>query len=396
MAAPIFNELSSQPPPPGFVWEQFAIRGLIKDQPFKTLLQVIRPADSDKASGIVIMEPWHRAGYWTLYSKVQSYVTREGHTAAFVIANKNVLDTVIKPQNPTLFSDLSLPDLEFSDSEVMAQAGVLLRGGALPDVVCRKLILGGQSTEAYWVRRYISQEHAKAQIDGKHIFDGYFPAQSALSSPRSIIEDIDVPVIELQGESELIRSFANGGTEASFRREDGENYRLYEVPGMPHVCTRNGASALRTATMSCFNTNFSNFPLFDVFHAALDNLIAWIDREVEAPTAPRIETLEGGRLIERDKHGNARGGLRTSYFEVPIATVHATNGETPVNLRAERCDFFAWDEPFSRETLISLYATHDNYVSQVNDALDQIVANRWYLPEDAAAIREEAANADLP
>lgn len=390
-AMPVLYEYPQLPPPPGYIWEQFTFSGSVKGQPFRTLLQVIRPEDPNRASGIIVIEPWHRAGYWTLYSKVQGYLARESHTAAIVVSNQSVLESVIKPQDPTLFGALSLPDTEFTDSEVMAGAGALLRTGAFPRVIARKIILGGQSTEAYWVRRYIAQEHHVARVAGEPIYDGYFPAQSALSSPRGIIEDIDVPVIELQGESELIRSFANGGTEASYRRDDSENYRLYEVPGMPHVCTRHGASSSRTSTMKCLSTNWSNFPLIDVFHVALDNLITWIDRGISAPVVPRIETRDGGRVIMRDEHGNTCGGLRTSYFEVPTVTIHATCGETPKDLRGERCDFFAWDDPFSAAKLRSMYQTHNDYTARVNDALDDLVAKRWYLLEDATEIRKEAA-----
>lgn len=389
-AIPLINEDPRPAPPPGYVWEQYLFGGTVSGQPFKTILQVIRPIDAVGSSGIVVIEPWHRAGYWTLYSKVREYVTRSHHTAAFVVANRNVLETFIKPQNPSYFESLSLPDTEFIDSEVMAQAGALLRLGAFAGINARKVVLGGQSTVAYWIRRYISQEHTAARLDGAPIFDGYFPAQSALSSPRGIIEDVGVPVIELQGESELIRSFARGGDGAAFRREDGENYRLYEVPGLPHVGTRNGASAARLAQMDCPCSNWSNFPMFEVFHMGLDNLIRWVDRNEPAPSVPRMNTLENGRVIVRDDHGNASGGLRTSYFDVPTGTIHATCGETPEDLSGVRCDFFAWDEPFPEAKLRALYPSHDDYLSKLNTSLDQLVAKRWFLAEDAQILFAQA------
>ena len=395
-AAPIFHELVQSPPPPGYVWEQFTLTGDVAGEQYRTLLQVIRPEDPARSSGVVVVEPWHRAGYWTLYSKVQGYLARQGHAAAIVLSNANVLESVIKVQDPAAFADLHLPGGEFADSEVIAHAGMVLRsGGALP-VAPRKIILGGQSTEAYWVRRFIVQEHDRALVDDRHVFDGYFPAQSALSSPRGIIHDVDVPVVELQGESELIRSFARGGNEVAFRRDDGDWYRLYEVPGMPHVCSRNGASSARLASMNCQSSNWSNFPLFEVFHVALDNLVTWVDSGVAAPNGQRIATRDAGRTIARDAHGNALGGMRTSYFDVPTATIHATCGETPEDLRGERCDFYAWDEPFSAAKLRSLYGSHDEYVARVNDSLDTLVAARWFLAEDAVEFRDEAGIASVP
>ena len=394
LARPMHSELSVFPPPPGCAWEQYVIEGSIGDHAFKTLLQIVRPLDPGDASRVAVLEPWHRAGYWTLYSKVQRYLARERHTAAMVVANPKVLESFIKPTNPGRYDDLFLPDLENTDSEVMAQTGALIRSGAFNGVHPHKVVLGGQSTEGYWVRRYIQQEHGRALFDGESVFDGYYPAQSALSSPRGIIEDLDVPVIEVQGESELIRSFAKGRQGADYRRDDSEHYRLYEVPGMPHVCTRKGASAERLASMTCECSNWSDFPLFEIHHLCLDNLITWVDRGIPATTAPRIETRENGALIVRDAHGNARGGLRTSYFEVPTATMHATCGPTPEDFSGDRCDFLAWEEPFDVKKLTELYHTREEYASKVDEVLDDLVARHWYLEEDARELREEAEQFD--
>ncbi len=394
LARPMHSELSVFPPPPGFVWEQYVIEGSIGQHAFKTLLQIVQPRDPGVASRVAVLEPWHRAGYWTLYSKVQRYLAREHHSAAMVVANPKVLESFIKPSNPGRFDDLFLPDLENTDSEVIAQAGALIKSGAFDGVHPRSVVLGGQSTEGYWVRRYIQQEHGRALFDGASVFDGYYPAQSALSSPRGVIADLNVPVIEVQGESELLRSFAKGRSGADYRREDAEFYRLYEVPGMPHVCTRRGASAERLASMTCECSNWSDFPLFEVHHACLDNLIAWVDRGVPATSAPRIETNEDGSVIIRDEFGNARGGLRTSYFEVPKATIHATCGPTPEDFSGDRCDFLAWEEPFDASTLTRLYRSREVYASKVNAALDELVARRWYLEDDARELRDEAEQFD--
>ncbi|HVB01845.1 MAG TPA: alpha/beta hydrolase domain-containing protein [Acidimicrobiales bacterium] len=394
LANPMHSECSISPPPQGYVWEQYVFEGSIGRHSFKTLLQIVRPIDPALASRVAVLEPWHRAGYWTLYSKVQRYLAREHHIAAVVVANPKVLESFIKPANPGRFDDLFLPELENTDSEVMAQAGALIKSGALQGVSPRTVVLGGQSTEGYWVRRYIQQEHGRASFRGGSVFDGYYPAQSALSSPRGMISDLDVPVVEVQGESELVRSIAKPGSGADYRRDDAELYRLYEVPGMPHVCTRRGASAERLLTMQCECSNWSDFPLFEIHHVCLDNLIAWVDRAIPATTAPRIETRDNDRVIVRDEHGNARGGLRTSYFEVPTATIHATCGPTPEDFSGDRCDFLAWEEPFDNTTLTSLYSTHAEYVTRVNRVLDELVARRWYLETDARDLREEAVGFD--
>lgn len=72
--------------------------------------------------------------------------------------------------------------------------------------------------------------------------------------------------------------------------------------------------------------------------AALDNLVRWIDKGVAAPRAPRIETLDEGRTVVRDAHGKAKGGVRTPYLDVPVATYNVTSTTAPTDPQTARCD----------------------------------------------------------
>ena len=79
-----------------------------------------------------------------------------------------------------------------------------------------------------------------------------------------------------------------------------------------------------------------------------------------------------------DTHGNAIGGVRTTYVDVPTAAYH-----TCVMLSGYKV-------PFSRERLAELYASPEDYVSRVDRRLDELVRDGWYLEEDAEEIRSEA------
>ena len=86
----------------------------------------------------------------------------------------------------------------------------------------------------------------------------------------------------------------------------------------------------------------------------------------EPPVAPRIELATksaNGRLavIARDQHGNARGGIRTPFVEVPVS---ALSGD-PVPGGPPLCGSFGSTTPFDAATLALLYPDHESYVRAV-------------------------------
>ena len=92
----------------------------------------------------------------------------------------------------------------------------------------RHAVLGGYSNTGPVVRQYIASKHEQARLAGDApVFDGYFPVQTAVGSAPTAIPDLDVPVIEIQGESEVIRTFQRGFDHLGYRRPDSDSYRLY-------------------------------------------------------------------------------------------------------------------------------------------------------------------------
>jgi hypothetical protein len=275
--------------------------------------------------------------------------------------------------------------------------GALIKNGGLPGIPSRKVILGGMSQTGAVVRAYLAHEHSRPGLPS--VYDGYFPAQSAATSYKEALPDLDVPVIEIQGERELIVVLERGADRVLYRRPDGPKYRLYEVAGLPHVSTRGRREGGGT---SCTGHTRSDFPTFFVYASALDNLVAWVDKGIAAPEAPRIKTSADGREVYRDAFGNALGGVRTSYLDVPTATYHSTwaryrmTPSGPSDAEAARCDKMGWVERLPAAQLSTLYTTHDAYVAKVNAALDRLVRDRWILAADARQLRQEAEAAQIP
>jgi hypothetical protein len=395
-------------PAAGAVEQEFFVSCTVAAGQYKTLIHVRLPKPSVPQSGIVVVEPWHPGNLWPLYAKTSEYEARAGHVAVIVVGNPMLLQDVIKPKDAARYGALSLPGAgartqaetapdQTTEFEVLAQVGNLIKSGGLPGVRARKVILGGMSQTGAVVRNYIDFEHAAP--GAKSIYDGYFPQQSAVSAYKKPVPDLDVPVLEIQGERELMALPARGFDKILYRRDDGPLYRLYEVPGMSHVATRGRGEGGAT---NCPGHTLNDFPTFYVYGAVLNNMIKWVDKGIAAPRIARISTSADGREVKRDEFGNALGGYRTSYLDVPTKTFHAmwanytTTGNGPSDPAAARCDKMGWIQPLSSDQLKKLYPTHDDYVAKVNRKLDTMVAEGLMLPEDAADLRDEAKKAAVP
>ena len=95
-----------------------------------------------------------------------------------------------------------------------------------------------------------------------------------------------------------------------------------------------------------------------------------------------------GTSIVRDAFGNALGGLRSPYVDVPISTYKMPTGGV--------CPFIGSRIPFSHELLAQLYKNHGDYVNQVSQGAQQLLLDNFLLPMDASKIKTEAAQADVP
>jgi len=405
--SPIYNRVDV--PAAGAVEKEFFISGTVSGGNYKTLVHVRMPKAPVRQSGIVVVEPWHPGNLWPLYAKVSEYEAREGHVAVVVVGNPLLIDAILKVKNPSRYGGLSLPGKstrtvsetpagETTEFEILRQVGALIKSGKLPGVQARKVILGGMSQTAGVVRAYIAFEHEGSDV--KSTYDGYFPEQAAKSSYDKPLPDLDVPVVEMEGERELLVLHMHGLAPAPYERPDGPLYRLYEVPGMPHVATRGRPEG---GGASCSGHTRTDFPTFAVYSAVLNNMIAWVDKGTPAPHVSRIVRNASGREIIRDPSGNAGGGYRTSYLDVPIATYHATWGSyyiqsdgTPSDAEAARCDKMGWVEPLPQDQLHKLYSSHDDYFAKVTKSLDGLVAQGMILREDANELREEARLARIP
>lgn len=394
-----FRALALPPLAPGYMEEEFFLSCTAFGASYQTLLYVRRPSKPQQFSGNVVLDTTHPLGLWPLMTTTASYQASAGHVSAAVVSSSLAL-AVVKRFNPARYASLDIPTIEGIEREVLAQVGALLKSnlssGPLPDLHVEKVVLGGYSNTGAVVRDFIANAHAQARLaGGEPVYDGYFPAQTAVGSAPTPIADVDVPVLEIQGEREVIETFRRGFDRLGYRRPDSASYRLYEVAGMSHVTSRPGDGFLPNP-YTCVEPVPSLFPNRHVWGNALRNLIAWVHDGLAPPRAQRIELEADGRTVRRDQHGNAVGGVRTSYLDVPIATYGAASTNAPGDPPSSRCDFYGYQVNFTHEELAQLYPNRGRYLFAVSRRLAQLVRDRWYLKRDAKELRVEAINADVP
>jgi hypothetical protein len=84
--------------------------------------------------------------------------------------------------------------------------------------------------------------------------------------------------------------------------------------------------------------------------------------------------------IVRDQYGNAKGGIRSPYLDMPAYRY------TPSTSRGSMIGVQSALPP---DTVKSLYNTRASYLKLFNAQIDKMVAGRFLLPVDAKKLKEE-------
>jgi hypothetical protein len=99
-------------------------------------------------------------------------------------------------------------------------------------------------------------------------------------------------------------------------------------------------------------------------------------------------TNDGSRL-ELDQFGNAKGGVRNTYTDVPIAKYGVPNSGPG------QCSLLGYQTPLPAATLAELYKNSGHYVSEVNVRLQELIGEGWFPPEYADVVRSDAKGAPM-
>jgi hypothetical protein len=352
----------------------------------------------------VAVDPLHSAGIWGMQTLLQPYFVAHGDVHIGVAASHDTVE-LVKRANPTRYASLDIPATPDATNEILAGVGVLLHQrpeSLVPGVRVHDAILGGWSQTAVVTRSFISSPESRATANGRRVYDGYFPGQAAVGSSGGAqvgrIPDVGVPVLELQGERELLVTISIYGN-LGYRRADSSTYRLYEVAAMSHINNEpdNPVSAF-AGSVSCdwpAGAQPSAFRQTDIWEMAFDNLVRWVARGVAPPHARRIQLESDGTTVERDAHGNAVGGVRSVFVDVPTTTIVPTS-LAPGGVVKNPCAYVGYQLEFDASQLRQLYPTHSAYVHAVAADTGRLVRERFLLPDSAQHLVAAARSSDVP
>lgn len=384
----------------GYQATEYFVSGTAAGTPYKTRIVVRRPAAAANFSGLVLTEAMHPSGSAHMFEFSSNYLMTSGHAAVEIVTGGlNLLTT----HNKARYPDISVAGNQVS--EILAQVGSLIKeGGAnspLAGLPVRKMILAGTSATSAVLVRYLPAHMVYRTPGMQQIYDGYMP-----HSNGTTIRAVDVPLIQIPTMTEVASGTATARQDGDAA---GDQYRLYEFAGMAHVDSRD---SVRLHPDPCVNP-VTLFPLQAYVSVALHHLFNWVDKGIVPPRAPRIlvdrNTSNDGSQMALDVHGNPIGGIRTPYVDVPTAKNGVPNqGKSPViaNPSAyiaaggqaaanQMCGLAGYQNPFSKDTLRTLYGTKANYLRLVQAKVDEMEAAGWSLPVYREMILSDAAAVDF-
>ena len=346
-------------------------RPVIKaDVPYTTRILVHRPKDPVKFSGNVVIETVHPMGGGVLavFGTARPFFLDNGDV--YVGVQHPSTFAVLKKFNEKRYSALNMPDFTQLWGS-LAQIGALLKSdraaNPLHGLNVRYLFMTGISYTGVATATFANYHHISAKLnDGRNIFDGYVPIANAMYN-----RPLNVPTIRIVTQSDY-GTLGGLGNRRPDSDEPGSQYRLYEIPGAPHAAI---PPKLEPGEVP------SDFPNGIFYGAAFKNLYNWV-RGGSSPPKGRYITTDADGNTKTDKHGNAVGGLRSPYVDIPIAKYDVKG-------------LLGYKVPFDAAKKKSLYGTHENFVMKVEDATRKLIWQRLILPAGALVIINHARNSEM-
>ena len=382
-------------------------------QHFKSRMLVRRPIDGAKFNGTVLVEWFNVTGGADadpgfIYNSTE--LIREGYAWVGVSAQAQgvvgggfafpIAGLVpLLQYDPERYGSLSHPGDAYS-FDIYTRAAQIVRGAGNMDVLeglkPKRLIAYGESQSAGRMVSYVDGVQPLTNM-----FDGFFIHSRGSSgvafgaevtlgpglsgAPTLIRDDISVPVFQFQTETDVVGSLGF----LSARQPDTDKLRTWEVAGTSHIDAYSLSLDTTGLSTSLGCTNANDGPQHYVVRAALHALERWI-REGTAPVKGEPLMAKGDGSPLTDERGNTLGGVRTPDVDVPTAILSglpASSGGASLI-----CFLFGHTEPFTPQTLMQLYPSHDDYVSKVKDAARATrEANFILVPEEQEMVAKAEA-----
>jgi Alpha/beta hydrolase domain len=375
-----------------YITEEYFVSGIANDLPYTTRIIVRRPQRIGRFSGTVVAEALHSGGRSLIFEWSRVSILTRGHIFVEIVHSPGNI-ALLQAFNAQRYASLNISNGQ--TNEIIAQVGRLIKSDARPFRRYRvqRTTLMGTSASSGTVRSYLSAHALLRLPDNGPIFDGFLLTSTNGNTPLPIV---DVPMIQMPTQTEVV-TWAEAGI--AYRRPDsddpGNRFRIFEVAGMPH----NNARDIPFFFTDPCTLPITDFPAGAFTALGLNYLIEWIADGIAPPHAPYIEVDQDpsndGSFLALDEFGNARGGVRNVWVDVPIATYGVFGvGKVPTSDRL--CLLIGTEVPFADETLSALYRDETQYVRRINRRLRELIREGWFLREYAESVREDARKTDIP
>jgi hypothetical protein len=423
------------------------------DIPYTTRMLIKRPVDSRRFSGTVVVEPLNpSSGYdiANVWDRSWPYFVRHGDIFVGWTSRYESI-SALKQFEPGRYAPLRWgQDSEVDDGitfDIAAQLGALFTlnrsGSPTHRLKVRHVFESGFSQDGAFTFTQADVFNAIDRLPGgRPVYAGYIPGgtlgpsnidfgltpQGALQpdDPRNQMQPRDAPVIQVNTETE--EASFGGPPGLTYRRPDsdasGDRYRLWEVPGASHISDEPGGSPTieerdlaeiegvplsAIPATGCTHQRYvkgpwtgvrgtvdpNSYPFGYIVDAAFAHLTRWVDGGPPPPRAPRLE-LTGSGTVALDRFGNALGGVRTPFVDLPTATYAPSDTVAHNTDLAGLCILMGYAAPLSHTTLRLLYGSHADYVAAVRRESDKLVHEGFWLRTDAATVADGAADSDVP
>jgi len=381
--------------------------------PYTTRIVVRRPADPARFTGTVHVEPFHVLGENApTWGVAGDAIARRGDAWIGVTVNSGIFggyDRIAMPGGIALLQDsdferyqhlslyrapdddvAALADVPMTDSgrmmdritlaiaqgnDIAGQVATLARAGSSAGPfggVARVYASGWSQTGMFW-RAFVQDGlHAECRMpDGEPVVDAYVISVA----PGPDVHPRDAVIVNMLSEGE-VAGVGFGARAGVAPDSDDPRFRGYEIAGTFHSWSNRGVQA------DDGHAVHNDRPWYLLFHALLDNLDEWVQHDVPMPDEPRIaRDRAAADGVARDGDGNALGGVRTPWLDVPAARYAPTCTCHPLTGAMV---------PFDTETMVARYGSSDAYIERFDAAVDDLVGRRWLRADDAGLVKDQA------
>jgi hypothetical protein len=382
-----------------YVTKEYFVSGTANGQPYKTRIVIRKPADDSRCSGLVLAESMHPSGNPWMFHFTHTYSMTEGHIGLEILTSAT---QGFAEFNPERYKDLAVANGQAS--EIIAQVGALIKSkqkdNPLAGVTVRKMVLTGSSASAGVVVNYLPTHMVQRLADMKPIYDGFMPTSNGAN-----LRLVDVPMIQVP----TMRETMNGATTRPDGDVRGNQFRVYEFAGMAHIDSRDAAAYYPDPC----KLPISRFPLAAYMSVALNHLWQWLDKGTVPPHADRIymdyNTEGDDSLMALDEFGNVKGGIRTTYVDVPTSKIGVPNSgaEPPIKnphpfiaargeaAQNQLCSLANYQIAFTPAQLKKMYKDRKDYQAKVQQRYDELMKQGWALPVYRSVVLGDAAKVEF-